>query len=536
MATYVPKNARPLQRRRAQPPTPIGPLESAGLGASQGATLGFGEEASAALEADTAQPTWQRVLRTLTGDPLPAVAEGIKRLAQLSAGRPLGEEMGGEGAEAARRGLTPQRVYREARDAQRERLRRAEDENPWSYGVGQFAGGLMTTPLMPGSAVSTTGRGIATAAGLGALGGLGAGEGEGLPGMLKDTAVGAGVGAGLGALGAGLGKAVKPVARKLREFGTEQARRVLRGGAQMLSVKRPVSAEAVREIVRSGAMPPGITTEGVAARLATLREQAGKDVGKAISRLEQANFQPPQAMELASRLKALALKAKREGSSTAAAAFQRAGRNIVRAETAVPGGAPVPFSLRAAEKLKRTLQDEANASFEAVGRKSIIGKAKERAAREVNKAIEEAVTSQSALDPAGVQAFRETKRRFGNIAQAEQVAAKGAVQAGQRQLLGLRDLLVAGAGGAIGGVPGLAAVPAFYLARTRGSSALARGAMGAGRGLEALRTGAVGRGLRAMEGPARSFLPGLAGQRATMSTPEEARARLLRRRRKDGED
>lgn len=500
-----------------------------GLGAAQGATAGFGEEASAALEA------LAQLSPGVFGGNEATAARALQRLAQLSSGRPLGEEMGGEGKEARRRGLTPGRIYREARGAMREDIRKAAKEQPWEFGGGQLFGGLATAPLVPAGATATTGRALGTAVGLGALGGIGAGEAEDLPGIAREAAVGGAVGGGLGLLGSGLSRVARGAGEKLREIGFAQARRVLRGGAQPLSVKKPVSEEALAQIIETGAMPPGTTTQEVAKRLAAQRRQLGNQLGNVINQLESAGVQPPSQAQLAARLRRLALEARRRGSGASAEVFDNAANDVMRATTATPGGRPRSYTLSEAERFKQTLQNEAMAEYERVGGSKLVGDARKAAAATINEAIEQSVFAQRARAEPAANAFRNLKRRFGNVAAAQEVAERGAVQAGQRQAIGLRDLLAAGAGGAIAGAPGAIALPAMMLARTRGTSAAARGALGLGRALEAVRRGPVGSALGAGEVAARRFLPGIAAQQASMPTAQaqEARTRALRRRRRE---
>jgi len=72
--------------------------------------------------------------------------------------------------------------YRAARDENRAGLAKAKEEHPWAYGAGEVAGGLATTPLLPGGAAAAGTKVGAKAAALaaakaGAIGGAAQGLG-----------------------------------------------------------------------------------------------------------------------------------------------------------------------------------------------------------------------------------------------------------------------------------------------------------------------------------------------------------------------
>jgi hypothetical protein len=115
--------------------------------------------------------------------------------------------------------FTPEETadYRKTRDAERELLAKLQEENPWTAGLSQVAGGLATLPLggaigagakglmgLKGAAsaaapVSTAlSRAVMTGLGEGAAYGMGQSESDSALGTLKDTAVGAGLGGAIG--------------------------------------------------------------------------------------------------------------------------------------------------------------------------------------------------------------------------------------------------------------------------------------------------------------------------------------------------
>lgn len=136
------------------------PLQSAGLGAVQGASLGFADEAEGAAKA----------LYNLPGNK--------KSLPEL---------------------------YKEYRDIARNRYDAAQNENPKSYMAGNLTGGIATA-VVPGLGELN----LAKAAGVGALSGLGSSKADLTEGNLKGAAIDTGVGAGIGAAGYGVLKGLTP--------------------------------------------------------------------------------------------------------------------------------------------------------------------------------------------------------------------------------------------------------------------------------------------------------------------------------------
>lgn len=504
----------PAQQTAASQPTAA---EAFGLGARQGATLGFGDEALGLVQAQ--EPDWSH--------PTPAI---LSRLAQLSVGRPMGEEIGGAGREAERRGLDFAARYREARDAERAQLQAAQEAHPYAYGGGQLAGGLLTAPVMPGGPAKTLGQVLKQGAAMGAVGALGASEAQDVPGLAEDVALGAATGAGVGALGRGIGAAAKKLGPALKKFGIEQGRRVLGGGQAPLALSKPVSDAAVLQAMRSGAMPPGATVQEVAKNLAAQRQTVGQKVGNVLRELEQKGVQAPPASSITDELEARAYDAVRKGDTKRAAYLRQTAEKVRRAEAAGPGNAPQKLGLVEMEDIKRTAQAEAKADYAKWRAVTPLQKARIEAAGVLQQGIEDAVDAQKNLAPQAAKRFIPLKQRFARVAAAEEEAHKGAIRADKRNRLSLRDIGIgagsaAGAGAAFGPF-GLIAGPALAfgsnLARTRGTSAIARGALGAGEALQRFGQSGVGQALGGAAGVVGRVAPGLAGM-----TPAQQRALAL---------
>lgn len=105
------------------------------------------------------------------------------------------------------------KTYEQARNESRESYKEAQEANPLTYGASEV-GGSVATAFVPGLNVAK-GASLAARAGqaaaLGGAAGLGMSEEESLAGMAKDTAVGAALGGGLQAAGE---KIVSPLLKK----------------------------------------------------------------------------------------------------------------------------------------------------------------------------------------------------------------------------------------------------------------------------------------------------------------------------------
>lgn len=160
-------------------------LDSAGRGFVQGASMGFADEIAGA-----GQGIWNDLKNVFTGN-IPEV-----KLEKDELGRYTPETI-------AR--MNESATYDKFRDEYRQADKLAEEANPKSYLAGQV-GGAVGTGLLTGGGAS-----LGRLAAQGAVAGLGNSEAENLAGMAKDTAIGAGV----GAITHGTGKALASGASKL---------------------------------------------------------------------------------------------------------------------------------------------------------------------------------------------------------------------------------------------------------------------------------------------------------------------------------
>lgn len=422
----------------------IGEIEAAALGAGQGATLGFSDEAAAAMD-------W------LAG--------------KLGVGNPLATRLG-----------EPE-TYKEFREYYRRRLAEAQRQNPKSYGAGRLAG-----------AVAVPGSGLAATVAQGAAAGVGESEADLTKGEVGGALADAGVGGATGAVGFGAGKllskgvekAAPALKRALRAYSIEKGRKALLSGADQLAQKTPIRPEAVQEALESGAIRVGGSTAGAAKRLGELAQARGTVYGEILDELEAAGVRGPVASEVARRLWEAG---QREAQQTT---IEQVPRTFVKAARSISGKSSDEFApgatlgLRQAEGLKRSLQEEAKAAYQQLAPKSV-GKAKMDAASIVREANEEAVARAAADAPPGSpvremgDAFEPVKRRLANTLEALEAAKKGVARESTRTSDSASRALAAAAHGV---APGQAAVLGILqdLYRGRGASTMASLAHRLGRG------------------------------------------------------
>jgi len=184
----------------APTPPPVSKGESFGRGALQGASLGFGDEASAAIDTATSHIPGYRWL-----------AQKINAVGGSGAGLPVD---------------APSITYQQRRDAYRAANEAAHAANPKTYLGGELAGGLATAAVpVAGAAKAAT---LGAKVGLGALEGAAIGGAAGLGnskadltqgqigGAALDTAIGAAGGAVVGAAAPVVAQSLATVGEKAR--------------------------------------------------------------------------------------------------------------------------------------------------------------------------------------------------------------------------------------------------------------------------------------------------------------------------------
>lgn len=188
-------------------------LESAGRGAVQGATFGFGEEIGAAALSPL------ETLRAKVSEYISGTPENVDK--QL-------REQGFTGDIQSQDIIDK---YKELRDTTREANKAAQEANPWTYGIADVAGGVLPAIATGGGTAAaqvgtTLGRqatkqAAKTGAKYGAASGLGYGESDltegDISGAATDVAIGGVLGGALGAATPAIVKGGKQALQKTGE-------------------------------------------------------------------------------------------------------------------------------------------------------------------------------------------------------------------------------------------------------------------------------------------------------------------------------
>lgn len=250
----------PEQLKRVLPASSVGKLESAARGAAQGVTFGNADEITAALLAAKAG---------VSGE-----ASGLDEILN---------------------------AYRKERDESRAAYAAAQEENPWTYGLSEFAGGA----VLPLGAIGTAGKaasfgqkaleGAKIGALAGGLSGLGTSQADLTKGEVgqaaRDTIESAAIGAGLGA---GVSSVLPAVGNKIKsavgEFKSPQEfMNVLnkyRGGGE---IGTRASSEAITEKAQGLAKNIGKTLAEVKSAAGAVggEARAGGEIVPAMSKYEE---------------------------------------------------------------------------------------------------------------------------------------------------------------------------------------------------------------------------------------------------------
>ncbi len=255
---------------------PERPLGAALAGASQGLTLGFGDEMMGAAD---------------------AAGEAGKRL--------FGSD------EPATKSLAD--TYRSARDSFRARNKTSEEAQPLTYGASEFLGGA-ALPLPGGAAAKGAGlgakmaRGALQAGAFGLASGAGKSEADDVGGVTSDALKSAVTAAPFGAGGAAVAEGVSKLAPYFRGKAGERAVQAAgaRAGITDRLAKMGVSPDDVPELgnklLDEGLIPTGLNpfknpVKQTMERSAALKSAAGKQIGSAIDAADAsgASFDPASA-------------------------------------------------------------------------------------------------------------------------------------------------------------------------------------------------------------------------------------------------
>lgn len=240
--------------------------EAFATGASQGATLGFGDEIMAAMDA-TGFNDPKRGNFSVPG----AIADVAGQIS---------------------RGENPIDKYRATRDFIRNRMAQGHEAHPWAFNAGNIAGSVATAPIIP--AVAGWGGAAKTGATLGAIQGLGGSNADltqgDVGGAAKDTAVGGGLGAATGvAAKAGtdvLGKVVDYLSGKLAGTADDAAqyfgKHAIGATKRFLNTPQKVESmdNAVRTLRENNVITPMASATDMLERTEAINSKVGNEIGE----------------------------------------------------------------------------------------------------------------------------------------------------------------------------------------------------------------------------------------------------------------
>lgn len=163
--------------------------------------------------------------------------------------------------------------YRGARDSFRNTIDESKKVNPKTFIAGEIAGGIATSPLM-GEAT------IPRMIGMGAAQGMGNSNADLTRGEYGQAAVDTGIGGGLGGVFGVLGKAFSPNAAE--EVAQTRAAKAL--GYTKRFLKKPKDLKRAKEVGQTmldeGVITPLAGAEEMAGRVSGLAEKSGSEIGK----------------------------------------------------------------------------------------------------------------------------------------------------------------------------------------------------------------------------------------------------------------
>lgn len=446
----------PLEGEAGDVPRETSGPEAFGLGAAQGATLGFADEIAAAAK------TGFDINRKRMGGPGPVrdvLAAGETALQAISPQKAVADYL-----IAKFQGKAPEiaEPYRENRDAIRQTFKTAGAEHPKTTMAGELAGGIATS-LIPGAQAAT----LPKMAGYGAAVGLGSSEADLTQGdtgqAALDTASGAGTGLAFGAGMKGLQKAVNPQA--WRDVAGIFGRRTTGFTKRLLNNQkmRQDAQKAVESAIENKIIAPGRSHEEMLELARKVEAEAGDRIG-AFLKLQSSGMAKPLKAGAKPQLREQFLFDPKQAAGEIEAirseiAPARAG-HYTELHNALDealetiqayGERPIPWEM--ASEIKRTLQKAAN-----------YNQTKSKPVNDLNKSIagkfldyldtklEEVAGARGQQE--GFEQFLKDKKTWGAMSTLE-TGLNNAISSGQgNRAIGLTDFLALGAGGSIGAMAG----------------------------------------------------------------------------------
>lgn len=385
-----------LKLRSSQSPN-ISKGESFARGAGQGATLGFQDEASAAL------------------------TKGLIKLNNLFSDGKIDEP-----------------TYAQLRDEFRSENQKAKEANPGSYFGGELTGGLSTLAI-PGVAPvkgATVAKAAGQAAAQGGISSLGHSEEETAKGLAKDTAIGATLGGAIGGFGQLLSKARRePIVKAIKNKADKLA--VNATGATGVQASK-FDPNAGQELLKRGIVGFGDSAEDIAKKAASGLDEAGGKIDEALQALDD------QGVTINKKELLDSLESKISGlkSDESQSLVKKQLSSIMDDLTEVP---VENRSLSEIEKVKRGFQRLSNYNDpDATAAKKI-------AADVYRDAVE---TKASTIDPNMGELFKKGKEDWKLLLPIHEAATRRASTLNQSPWGGLLDTATGIGGASVAGIPG----------------------------------------------------------------------------------
>jgi hypothetical protein len=439
-------------RSRALPEKPEGSPSKAGA-AAQAGLEGFGDAATLGY-----LPHIQAGVAGLTPDPNASVDEQLR-----AQGFTINEQ---------------DDSYLTRRDANLKRQKKQREEHPVASGIGTGAGILATAAVPVGAAAKGASlaekayKGARAGAALGAAVNPGDTENEISPlqpdARLKNAAVGAVLGGAAPVAVEGVTKGAKATAEYLRKKAALKATRALGRPTPTLSRKMSDSGQDValgRELLDSKAVPVLGTPGRIAKRVDRLKDQAGQDIESLVSSAGSGKVVDAEqmALDILNSPEVAAMRTTPGMESTVAAIEKQA-------ETLFKNG---KLSVKEAQALRQAIDKSINFNKAAPDmRGAQEGLYRQRTA--IRGAMNDAINALPGTP--SKDALLKANRRFGNLADAEEILEREVARNQTNRAVSLTDTIAA-AGGVSSGNPGLGlALGAINKAgRTFGNSIQARG-------------------------------------------------------------
>ena len=341
------------------------------------------------------------------------------------------------------------KAYIQARDQERQNLKEY-DELPLSS-TTEFVGGALS-PLNK----LAGGLGVAKQAALiGGITGFGGSESDSVSGDIANTALGAGIGFGVGKIG-------EKIAGKLTNKAGDLAENAVGATATQAEKMKP---DTGKELLKQGIVSYLDNPEAIAAKSDTVMRQAGRTIDKTLQALDKKGVEV-NVDEIVSTLEN---KAQELSTNPAAADVVKKLNKIIKNIYAA-GESKVPVSK--AEIIKRSYGNSfpKNAWF---------NEAKSEAEKMAYLVYRDAVDNATqVIDPELAKEFIGAKKVYGMLKPVRDAAQRRAIQQNQSPVGGLLDVATAGATATTGNVGPIGQVVAAGARREmapRLSSTLAKG-------------------------------------------------------------